>query len=326
LLDDRQETPKEEWDRTTEGLLGPMDGPDPNVEDPQMQAERESYDANKWAKDAEEVVGYVSMVKDTLGSLDAYYSSRENQELAKDEALNKQKEKNLKGRLNAGLITQKQYDAATAKNDAELATKKRKIEHDQAVRAKAMAVLQAGINVALGITSALSTIPAGFALAIVTGILGAIQIAAILAAPVPQASKGRYNVTGRDDGKVYGNVPWVGAATTGLYAMPTLISEAGPEYVIDAQTTKNLQMNYPGVIDAINYARVPQFASGSYPQNPNAASTIQENQSAFEGGLLSALNEFNTHARNGIRTFVVYDDVRDSASTINEIETSVKTN
>jgi hypothetical protein len=264
------------------------------------------------------------MVKDTLGSLDSWLSSRENQELEKDEALNKKKEKNLKARLNAGLITQKQYDQQTAKNDAELAAKKRKIEHDQAVRAKAMAVLQAGINVALGITSALSTIPAGFALAIVTGILGAIQIAAILAAPVPQAAKGKYNVTGRDDGKFYGNVPWVGSASTGLYSTPMLISEAGPEYVIDAKTTRNLQMNYPGVIDAINYARVPQFASGSYPQNPNSTSSIQQNQASFEGGLLSALNEFNDHARNGIRTFMVYDDVRETANTINEIENNVK--
>jgi hypothetical protein len=324
LLDDRQETPKEEWDRTTEGLLGPMDGPDPNVEDPQMKAERESADINKWAKDAEEVVGYASMVVDTLGSLDSFLSARENSDLAKDEALNKQKEKNLKARLNAGLITQKQYDAATAKNDADLAAKKRKLEHDQAVRAKAMAVLQAGINVALGITSALSTIPVGFALAIVTGILGAVQIAAILAAPVPQAARGRYNVTGRDDGKVYGNVPWVGAASTGLYATPTLISEAGPEYVIDAQTTKNLQMNYPGVIDAINYARVPQFATGNYPQNSNAEAPVQQMQSAFTEGLLGALTEFNNHARQGIRTFVVYDDVRETAATINDIETSVK--
>ncbi|MDP1624112.1 MAG: phage tail tape measure protein [Bacteroidales bacterium] len=323
-FNDRPMSDKETWDVTTGGLLGSFDSPDDGSEDPKMKEERESYEANKWAKDAEKVVGYVSMVKDTLGSLDDWYSSRENMELARDQALNEKKEKNLKGRLKAGLITQKQYDEATAKNDAALAAKKRKIEHDQAVRAKAMAVLQAGINVALGITSALSTIPAGFALAIVTGILGAIQIAAILAAPVPQAAKGRYNVTGRDDGRLYNNVPWVGPASTGLYSTPTLISEAGPEYVIDAKTTKNLQMNYPGVIDAINFARVPQFASGSYPQSGNSPSAISQNQGSFENGLLSALNEFNTHARNGIRTFLVYDDVRDSASTINDIENDVK--
>ena len=126
------------------------------------------------------------------------------------------------------------------------------------------------------------------------------------------------------DHKSYKNVPWAGAATTGLYSTPTLISEAGPEYVIDAKTTRNLQLNYPGVIDAINFARVPQFAAGNYPKTAQDGTSAQASQSVFENGLLMALNEFNAHARQGIRTFVVYDDVRDSASTMNEIENNVK--
>ncbi|MCX6266725.1 MAG: phage tail tape measure protein [Bacteroidetes bacterium] len=322
LLDDRQETPQEEWDRTTEGLLGPLDGPDPNVEDPQMQAERESADANKWAKDAEEVLGYVSMVENTLGSLDSFLAARENQDLAKDEYLNKQKEKNLKARLNAGLITQKQYDAATAKNDADLATKKRKIEHDQAVRAKAMAVLQAGINVALGITSALSTIPAGFALAIITGILGAVQIAAILAAPVPQAAKGRFNVIGNQDGKHYSNVPYQ-ESFTGIPGRAMLVNETGNEIVIDPKTTKNLMVNYPGVISAINFARVPQRATGSYlPENPVMQQSLNGESLQL---LTNAIITLNANANKPSRSFVVYDDIRDSADTINEIEKNVKT-
>jgi hypothetical protein len=324
-LGGREETQKESWDRTTEGLLGSFDGSD--EEDPQMKAEREGYATAKFVKDAEEVLVYANVVKDTLGALDDWMSNKENLELARDESNNEKKAKNLKGRLNAGMITQKQYDTAIAKMDDDLAKKKRKIEHDQAVRGKAMAVIQAGINVAQGITAALGgTPPASYVLAAITGVLGAIQIAAILGAEVPQAAKGRYNVTGRDDGRLYQNVPWVGTATTGLYATPTLISEAGPEYVIDAKTTKNLQMNYPGVIDAINYARVPQFASGNYPQNSSSSAQVQQDQTMFQEGLLGALNEFNNHARNGIRTFVVYDDVRDSANTINEIENSVKTN
>jgi TP901 family phage tail tape measure protein len=298
------------------------------IQQPGALGDQETADPaiTKFVNDANEVIVYAGVITDTLSSVDNFMTNRENLELARDESLNDKKKKNLKARLDAGLISQKSYDSAVSKMDNELAAKKRKLEHDQAVRAKAMAVIQAGINVAQGITSALSTVPAGIALAVVTGILGAVQIAAILSAPVPQAAKGRYNVTGRDDGRLYSNVPWVGAASTGLYQTPTLISEQGPEYVIDAATTRNLQLNYPGVINAINYARVPQFASGNYPVNPDAGNQLQQRQNDFESSLMTAISELNNHARNGFKSFVVYDDIRQSADTINQIESAVKTN
>jgi TP901 family phage tail tape measure protein len=322
-LGGRDETPTEEFDRVTGGLIGPMNGSD--EEDPETKLARENYEKEKWLKKANLVLDYASFAADTLSSLNDTITSNENLQLEKDEATNLKKQQNLKNRLNAGLITQKQYDAAVVKMEGELSAKRRKMEHDQAIRNKAIAVVQAGINVAQGITSALAGVPpASYVMAVLTGVLGAIQIAAILGAEVPQAEKGRYNVTGRDDHKSYKNVPWAGAATTGLYSTPTLISEAGPEYVIDAKTTRNLQLNYPGVIDAINFARVPQFAAGNYPKTAQDGTSAQASQSVFENGLLMALNEFNAHARQGIRTFVVYDDVRDSASTMNEIENNVK--
>ncbi len=285
----------------------------------------EQTDTQIWAEKADKVLAYANFTKDTLGEMFNTLSNNEDRQLDKDEYNNQKKQSNLKARLNAGIITQKQYDAAVLKMDTELSAKRRKIEHDQAVRNKAIAVVQAGINVAQGVTAALAGMPpASYVMAILTGVLGAIQVAAILGAEVPQAARGRYNVTGMDDHRLYHNVPWVGNATTGLYASPTLISEAGPEYVIDAKTTRNLQVNYPGVIDAINYARVPQFATGNYPQNSPSASAIKQSQGNFEQGLLSALTEFNAHARQGIRTFVVYDDVRNAANTVNEIENNVK--
>jgi len=281
-------------------------------------------DTQIWAAKADKVLNYANFAIDTLSALNDSISSREDAQLQKDEDNNLKKQRNLKNRLNAGLITQKAYDAASLKMENELSAKRRKMEHDQAVRNKAIAVVQAGINVAQGITSALAgTPPASYVMAVLTGVLGAIQIAAILNSEVPQAAKGRYNVTGRDDGRSYFNVPYIGTSTTGLYKSPTLIAEAGPEFVIDAKTTRNLMMNYPGVIDAINFARVPQFAIGNYPSTVSDGFRAQANQSAFETSLLSALTEFNAHARSGIRSYMVYDDFRKTDNTVRSIESDV---
>ncbi len=63
---------------------------------------------------------------------------------------------------------------------------------------------------------------------------------------MPQAFTGRnVDVTGALDGRQYKNVPYVGNATTGMYQHPTLISDHGSEIVIDAQRSRNIQMNYP---------------------------------------------------------------------------------
>lgn len=80
-----------------------------------------------------------------------------------------------------------------------------------------------------------------------------------------QAYKGKYPVRGKDDGKLY-QADRIQDPGTGLLPGPTLLAGELPEIIIDPATTKNLQMNYPGVIQAINAARVPQYAKGSYPR------------------------------------------------------------
>ena len=261
-----------------------------------------------------------------LAGLFEFQNKSEQTAITRQEAANTKEKKDLDKKLAAGLITRKAYDVSVAKMDNDLDIKKRKLEHDQAVRAKETALFNALIGVAEAVAMALAAGPGtGIAMSIITAALGAIQVGVILAEDVPQAAHGRYNVTGADDGVNYSDVPYVGTATTGLYKTPTLISEAGPEYVIDAKTTRNLQMNYPGVIDAIQFARVPQHASGNYPVQPSYSST-GDGQASTNDALMSALQEFNSHARNGIKTFVVYDDIRKSAAMMDEVENSVKIN
>lgn len=80
------------------------------------------------------------------------------------------------------------------KKNEELEKKKRKEQHKQAVFNKASAVAQAGISTALAVLAALSTqpfLPLGPTMATLAGVLGAIQIGAILATPIPKYKMGR---------------------------------------------------------------------------------------------------------------------------------------
>jgi TP901 family phage tail tape measure protein len=87
-------------------------------------------------------------------------------------------------------LLQKERD----KKNEELEKKKRKEQHKQAVFNKASAVAQAGISTALAILAALNTqpfLPLGPTMAALAGVMGAIQIGAILATPIPKYKGGR---------------------------------------------------------------------------------------------------------------------------------------
>lgn len=76
--------------------------------------------------------------------------------------------------------------AKTQKREEELERKKQQLKHKQAVWDKANNLAQAGIATALAITQALPNI----VLAAIVGALGAVQIATILATPIPKYAKG----------------------------------------------------------------------------------------------------------------------------------------
>ena len=205
---------------------------------------------------ADDAISLAKGAVDGLAQIFAMQTDAENQQLKQDEEANNKKKSNLQAQLDAKLITKAQYDAQVNRMDKDLDKKRKKMEHDQAVRNKEVALFNALISVATAVATALSAGPGiGIVLSIITAALGAIQIGYILGQKVPEAARGRYSVIGQDDNKLYKDVPLVSSPETGLYSTPTLISETGQEIVIDPKTTKNLMVNYPHVIDAINFAR-----------------------------------------------------------------------
>ena len=288
---------------------------------------------------------------DGLSQIFSMQSQSEQQRITEDEAANNKKKDNLKKQLDSKQISQKKYDEQVAKLDLDMDKKKKKLEHDQAVRNKEIALFNALIGVASAVAGALAVPPGpgGIAMSIITAILGAIQIGYILSTKVPEAGEGRYDlinkvvaqsksdisrqtgkskmdVVGENDGKLYRDVPFQ-KSFTGIPGRPMLVNETGNEIVIDPYTTKNLVMNYPQVIQAINYARVPQRAGGQYPDFGVPTSThATAPVIIFPAGLKESIDKLNAHADKGLTAYMSFDHLEDIQAKVDVIRKNSSTN
>jgi hypothetical protein len=91
----------------------------------------------------------------------------------------------LQNALDAGQITREEYD-----------TKRKQLLREQAKQDKELALVQAVIATAAAIAEALPNVP----LSIIAGVLGAAQVAAIAAQPLPQFAKGVIDLQGKGTG------------------------------------------------------------------------------------------------------------------------------
>lgn len=108
----------------------------------------------------------------------------------------------------------------TAKKNEELEKKKQQLKYKQAVWDKANSVAQAGISTALAIMNMMKSAPwpVNIAMSAIAGAMGAVQVATILATPIPKYAKG----TDRHKG---------GPAIVGDGGMPELVIYGGKSWV-----------------------------------------------------------------------------------------------
>lgn len=215
----------------------------------------------------------------TFGKINQIISNSEQRQLQEFETANDKKKAALEQRLNSGKMSQEQYNTAVSALDAEMEKKQRKMAHDQAVRSKAMAVMQAIVNTAAGVAAQLSIPGAGIGLAIAAAAMGAIEIAIAASTPVPALASGNRQKILADDGKTYNARIAPSNRTSGMVGEPTFIPGLGlvgetptPELVFNPSDTQKI-IDSPALIDAINMTlgSTPQFAQG------NATEIIREN-------------------------------------------------
>lgn len=198
-----------------------------------------------------------SQLADIWGQFNQIQADKEKKELQEYERSCNRKKELLNKQLNAGKISQEQYNARTSQLDADLEKKKTEIAKKQAKRDKAQSIFSAIISTAAAIAQALPNIP----LSIIAGIMGAAQIAVIASQPLPEYAKGGLT----DGAKMY------------------IAGEAGqewisPNWMLKDKTTgpiiQQLEMVRSGILspeqlapirpDFQTMSAIPMYASGGF--------------------------------------------------------------
>lgn len=157
--------------------------------DEKAQKERQK-NLKKWLQTASQAVGAIGDLVSTI--YDGQIQKIEEEQEANDEKYDKDVER-IQNLADSGAISEEEAEARkraakerTEAKNAELEKQKQEMARKQAIWDKATSIAQAGIATALAITEALPNIP----LSIVIGALGAIQVATILATPIPSYAEG----------------------------------------------------------------------------------------------------------------------------------------
>lgn len=283
-------------------------------------------------------------VGNTFGMISDMMTAAENKEFRKYEQTANRKKKVLEQRLKSGTISQERYNDAVRSIDEETDAKREEMERKQAKRQKELAIFQAITNTAIGITAALTSIPPNPAMAWVVGAIGAIQLATILATPLPGFEEGgligvereqdgkRFNAEFAPRRRGYVHRPTVIQTDSG---QPVLTGEAGTEYVVPNDILQIPEV--AGMVSMIEAARLsgsfrsqqlvptyPGLASGGYvggaaPVSEPTVSNAATAATGYDDGVLRELKEvvgkLSRQLEKPIPTYISYLG-RDGISTI----------
>lgn len=196
-----------------------------------------------WADKLSSVAsGVANQVMSIWSKVNDFMAAKEKAQLKEYEKNNNKKKSVLEKRLNAGLITEAQYNAEMEAMDAEYEAYQEELALKQAKRQKAMSITQAIISTALSITQTLAQwglpwglIPAGIAAA-----MGAAEIALIASQPITTGAEdgGPIDVRRAQDGKLFR--ARLSPDKRGFVSAPTvLVAENGTEYVVPNEAMQN---------------------------------------------------------------------------------------
>jgi uncharacterized membrane protein len=297
----------------------------------------EEYEKAKFQVKLKYAQEYAQKAGEFAGTLADTVKSFEEAETAKIEAEYTERQAALTEQYNQGIISQEEYEAQKEQLDyeqkvKELETQKKyadvnfALQTSQIIASTALAAMQAyaamaGIPVAgpvLGAIAAAAAVVAGAAqIAKAKAERDKVKAMTIEApgggseAPTPtaarvlkQAEKGKYDVIGADDGKLYRDVPYAGAPVTGIVSTPTIVAETGSELIVSGPDLKRLEkhVNYPLIVSAINDARngtVPQRAKGNYG---SMASTGADGAAfpEIDTGVFAEIRDFLRDLKSGV--------------------------
>ncbi|WP_270438282.1 phage tail tape measure protein [Bacteroides bouchesdurhonensis] len=191
---------------------------------------------DKWLQMASQAIGAIGDLVSTV--YDGQIEKIEEEQDLNDEKYDKDVERIEKLAEN-GAISEEEAEARkraakmqTEAKNTELERKKQEIQHKQAVWDKAVQVSQTGIATARGIMEALAMIPPNPVMAAMIGAMGAVQVATILATPIPSYAEGTKDNArhrggtalvgdaGRREVVMYNGLAWITPDTPTLVDLP----------------------------------------------------------------------------------------------------------
>ena len=136
---------------------------------------------------------WASTSKEIVGALNDFFSAISERQMQKAQEEADNQKAILDDKLKNNLISQEEYDKQIEKIDADLAKKQAKIERENAIRERIVKAFSVITDTATGIMKAVSTfwMTGGQPWASIIAGIGAAQLATIMAAPLPKASRGK---------------------------------------------------------------------------------------------------------------------------------------
>lgn len=239
---------------------------DRQIADDDRLREKRLENAQYWLQKAGEAL---SAINDLMGAVfDGQIEKLEANQEANEEASEAEQERIVK-LVEQNVITEEEGEARkraaeerTAKKTEELEKKKAQIKHKQAIFDKALSVANIGLNTAMALMQlwVKPGWPAAIPMMAVVGALGALQLATVLATPIPKYAKGTdYHRGGPaivgDGGKheviVFGGNSWI------TPDKPTLVNI--PEGASVIPDILEYDDNIPSFINAIPGADSPRI-------------------------------------------------------------------
>lgn len=152
-----------------------------------------ALDAEHQEKRKQNLMEYIEFAQEAMGSLFELSNAQDEAKLQKATEQNDQEKQQLKAQLDANLISKDEYNKKVKESDDKLAKEQAKVKRKQAIQEKISALFSAGINTAMSIVaSAKPGFPAAIPFVAMSAAMGAMQMAAIMAAPLPKAARGMY--------------------------------------------------------------------------------------------------------------------------------------
>lgn len=159
----------------------------------QIQLAMAENEESLWEERIEKLREYAEMASGFANAFNDLASALGERRVQEVEEQYSREEQALANMYANGQITEAQYNEKKIKMEKQKEKELAKIEREQAIRERAMGSFEIGINTAISI---MASAKMGFPLAIpfiaAAAALGAVQMAALWAAPLPKAARGKY--------------------------------------------------------------------------------------------------------------------------------------